>query len=57
MAYLLVLPTILWRVFHSQFWISLARYQTAKSKHIGIEFEQVDRERNWSLEQFRVDRA
>nr|DAD33732.1 TPA_asm: hypothetical protein HUJ06_012583 [Nelumbo nucifera] len=47
----LTFPFLLFRMLHSQIWISLARYQTAKSKHRivhkGIEFEQVDRERNW----------
>ncbi|XP_010255640.1 PREDICTED: protein ECERIFERUM 1-like [Nelumbo nucifera] len=50
-GYLLTFPFLLSRMLHSQLWISLARYQTAKSKHRivhkGIEFEQVDRERNW----------
>nr|DAD33731.1 TPA_asm: hypothetical protein HUJ06_012582 [Nelumbo nucifera] len=48
---LLIFPYLLWRMLHHQAWITLARYQTAKSKHRildrGIEFEQVDRERNW----------
>ncbi|XP_019053089.1 PREDICTED: protein ECERIFERUM 1-like isoform X1 [Nelumbo nucifera] len=48
---LLILPYLLWRLVHHQAWITLARHQTAKSKHRildkGIEFEQVDRERNW----------
>ncbi|KDP28917.1 hypothetical protein JCGZ_14688 [Jatropha curcas] len=38
-------------MLHNQLWISLSRYRTAKgSKRIldrGIEFDQVDRERNW----------
>ncbi|XP_042502463.1 very-long-chain aldehyde decarbonylase GL1-5-like [Macadamia integrifolia] len=48
---LLIFPFLLWRLLHNQLWISLARYHTAKSKHRivdkSIEFEQVDRERNW----------
>ncbi|XP_026409764.1 protein ECERIFERUM 1-like [Papaver somniferum] len=48
---LLVFPYLLWRWIHGQIWITLARFQTARSKHRildkGIEFEQVDRERNW----------
>ncbi|KAI3971382.1 hypothetical protein MKX01_008226 [Papaver californicum] len=48
---LLILPYLLWRWIHGQIWITLARFQTARSKHRildkGIEFEQVDRERNW----------
>ncbi|XP_004302222.1 PREDICTED: protein ECERIFERUM 1-like [Fragaria vesca subsp. vesca] len=48
--YILVLPFLLWRMLHNQIWISLSRYQTAKGKAIidkGLEFEQVDRERDW----------
>ncbi|GAB2290222.1 Very-long-chain aldehyde decarbonylase cer1 [Dionaea muscipula] len=41
----------IWRVIHAQIWISLSRYQTAKGKNRiidkSLEFEQVDRERNW----------
>lgn len=48
---LLVLPLLLWRVVHNQLWISLSRYRTAKGSNRildkSIEFEQVDRERNW----------
>ncbi|KAK9911244.1 hypothetical protein M0R45_035165 [Rubus argutus] len=47
----LILPFLLWRMLHNQIWISLSRYQTAKGKATiidkGLEFEQVDRERNW----------
>lgn len=49
----LILPFLLWRWIHNQIWISLSRFQTARSKHRilhkGIEFEQVDREENWSV--------
>ena len=48
--YILVLPFLLWRMLHNQIWISLSRYQTARGKAIvdkGLEFEQVDRERDW----------
>ncbi|KAJ8616208.1 hypothetical protein MRB53_035580 [Persea americana] len=48
---LLIFPIMLWRWVHDQIWISISRFQTARSKHRilhkGIEFEQVDRERNW----------
>ncbi|XP_042499574.1 very-long-chain aldehyde decarbonylase GL1-4-like isoform X2 [Macadamia integrifolia] len=49
---LYIYPFFLWRMLHSQLWISFARYQTSKTNHRivvdkGIEFEQVDRERNW----------
>ncbi|XVF41380.1 hypothetical protein PTKIN_Ptkin01aG0275800 [Pterospermum kingtungense] len=48
---LLIWPFMLWRMLHNQFWISLSRYRTAKGSNRivdkGIEFEQVDRERNW----------
>ncbi|KAL6633964.1 hypothetical protein ACP70R_026635 [Stipagrostis hirtigluma subsp. patula] len=51
LAFALILPSLLLRMIHNQIWISLARYQTARSKHRivdrGIEFEQVDRERGW----------
>lgn len=50
---LLIFPFMLWRVLHNQIWISLSRFQTARSKHRivqkGIDFEQVDREGNWSV--------
>ncbi|XP_019099871.1 PREDICTED: protein CER1-like 2 isoform X2 [Camelina sativa] len=48
---LLVVAMTVWRIVHSQVWISLSRYQTAKgTKRIlnkSIEFDQVDRERSW----------
>ncbi|KAG6499457.1 hypothetical protein ZIOFF_039245 [Zingiber officinale] len=52
LAYLLILPSLLLRMVHSQVWISISRFQNARSKHHRIvdkslEFEQVDRERNW----------
>ncbi|RWR74619.1 protein ECERIFERUM 1-like protein [Cinnamomum micranthum f. kanehirae] len=51
MLYMLIFPIHLWRWLHSQIWISFARFQTARTKHLivskGIDFEQVDRERNW----------
>ncbi|GJM85547.1 hypothetical protein PR202_ga02008 [Eleusine coracana subsp. coracana] len=51
LAFALILPSLLLRMVHNQIWISIARYQTARSKHRivdrGIEFEQVDRERGW----------
>ncbi|XP_077250811.1 very-long-chain aldehyde decarbonylase GL1-5-like [Tasmannia lanceolata] len=47
----LIFPFLLSRWAHNQIWISLSRFQTGRSKHKivhkGIEFEQVDRERNW----------
>ncbi|KAL6557352.1 Very-long-chain aldehyde decarbonylase cer1 [Orobanche minor] len=50
-SYFLVLPLLLWRMVHNQIWISLSRYRTAKGNNRivdkTIEFEQVDRERNW----------
>ncbi|KAM5554428.1 very-long-chain aldehyde decarbonylase CER1 [Rosa sericea] len=49
--YILVFPLLLWRMLHNQIWISLSRYQTAKGTGTiidkGLEFEQVDRERDW----------
>ncbi|KAB1204060.1 Protein ECERIFERUM 1 [Morella rubra] len=51
LSYLLILPILLWRMLHNQIWISLSRYWTGKFKNSiidkGLEFEQVDRERNW----------
>lgn len=50
---LAIIPFMLSRMLHNQVWISLSRYQTARggvSRRIvdkGIDFEQVDRERNW----------
>ncbi|KAG7643468.1 Fatty acid hydroxylase [Arabidopsis suecica] len=48
---LLIVAVTVWRIVHSQIWISLSRYQTAKgTKRIlnkSIEFDQVDRERTW----------
>lgn len=47
----LIFPFMLWRMVHNQLWISLSRYRTAKGSNRivdkGIEFDQVDRERNW----------
>ncbi|GLT69542.1 hypothetical protein SLA2020_416860 [Shorea laevis] len=49
--YFLIFPFLLVRMLHNQIWISLSRYRTAKGNNRivdkGIEFEQVDRERNW----------
>ncbi|ESQ52415.1 hypothetical protein EUTSA_v10016375mg [Eutrema salsugineum] len=48
---LMVVALMMWRIVHSQVWISFARYQAAKgTKRIvnkSIEFDQVDRERTW----------
>ncbi|KAJ6674418.1 STEROL DESATURASE [Salix viminalis] len=47
----LIFPILLWRALHSQLWISLSRYRTAKGNNRiidkGIEFDQVDRESSW----------
>uniref|UniRef100_M8BDM2 aldehyde oxygenase (deformylating) n=1 Tax=Aegilops tauschii TaxID=37682 RepID=M8BDM2_AEGTA len=49
---LFVLPTLLFRLLYTQLWISVSRHQTARSKHRivskSLDFEQVDRERNWA---------
>jgi aldehyde decarbonylase len=46
-----VLPVLLLRLLYSQVWITVSRHQTARSKHRivnkSLDFEQVDRERNW----------
>ena len=48
-----IFPLMLWRMLHNQLWISLSRYRTAKGSNRivdkSIEFDQVDRERNWSV--------
>ncbi|XP_033517164.1 very-long-chain aldehyde decarbonylase CER1-like [Nicotiana tomentosiformis] len=50
-AYIIILPLLLSRVIHNQIWISLSRYRTTKGDNRildkSIEFDQVDRERNW----------
>ncbi|KAM6590692.1 hypothetical protein CsatA_013297 [Cannabis sativa] len=47
----LVFPYLLLRMFHNQIWISLSRYRSGKGNNRiidkSLEFEQVDRERNW----------
>ncbi|BAT96902.1 Protein ECERIFERUM 1 [Vigna angularis] len=47
----LILPFLVWRMLHNQIWITLSRYRTAKGNgrilDKGLEFEQVDREREW----------
>ena len=52
-VYVLFFPFLLWRILHNQIWISLSRYRTAKGNNRivdkSIEFEQVDRESNWSV--------
>ncbi|KAJ0967534.1 hypothetical protein J5N97_024451 [Dioscorea zingiberensis] len=51
LGYLVIFPSLLVRMVHNQAWISLSRFQNARSKHRildrSIEFDQVDRERNW----------
>lgn len=52
----LIFPFLLSRMLHSQLWISLSRYRTAKGNNRivdkGIEFDQVDRERDWLVHIF-----
>ncbi|CAL5398206.1 unnamed protein product [Camellia sinensis] len=47
----LILPLLISRMLHNQIWISLSRYRTAKGTNRivdkTVEFDQVDRERNW----------
>ncbi|XP_042028633.1 very-long-chain aldehyde decarbonylase CER1-like [Salvia splendens] len=47
----IIFPFLLSRILHNQLWISYSRYRTAKGTNRivdkNIEFEQVDRERNW----------
>ncbi|XP_072965047.1 very-long-chain aldehyde decarbonylase GL1-6-like [Typha angustifolia] len=46
-----IFPTLLLRLLLGQLWISISRYHTAKNKHKivdkSLDFDQVDRERNW----------
>ncbi|KAI4353102.1 hypothetical protein L6164_002076 [Bauhinia variegata] len=46
-----IFPLLVSRMIHNQIWITLSRYRTAKGNNRivdkGIEFDQVDRERNW----------
>ncbi|MFQ6664382.1 hypothetical protein Gotur_031515, partial [Gossypium turneri] len=48
---LALFQSMLWRMLHNQLWISLSRYRIAKGTNKivdkGIEFDQVDRERDW----------
>ena len=48
-----ILPFLLWRMLHNQIWISISRYRTAKGNNLlvdkSLQFEQVDREQNWSV--------
>ncbi|XP_040372439.1 very-long-chain aldehyde decarbonylase CER1 isoform X2 [Rosa chinensis] len=50
LSYFLIFPFMLFRMLHNQLWISLSRYKTSKGSgriiDKGLEFEQVDRERN-----------
>ncbi|XP_073045287.1 very-long-chain aldehyde decarbonylase CER1-like [Primulina eburnea] len=51
LSHFLIFPYLLLRMLHNQIWITLSRYRTAKGNNRivdkTIEFEQVDRERNW----------
>ncbi|KAH6789638.1 Fatty acid hydroxylase superfamily [Perilla frutescens var. frutescens] len=51
LSQLLIFPFLLIRMLHNQLWISYSRYRTAKGANRivdkNIEFDQVDRERNW----------
>lgn len=51
LGYVAILPSLLLRALHNQAWITASRLQSARGRRQvvdrGIEFEQVDRERNW----------
>ena len=59
--YFLIFPFLLMRMLHNQIWISISRYRNAKGKNRivdkGLEFEQVDRESNWSVKLVSLDRS
>ncbi|XP_020083972.1 protein ECERIFERUM 1-like [Ananas comosus] len=50
-SYIIIFPSLLLRMIHNQLWISLSRFQNARSRRRivdrSIDFAQVDRERNW----------
>ncbi|CAN4077069.1 unnamed protein product [Withania somnifera] len=50
-GHFIIFPFLLFRMLHNQIWISLSRYKTATGDNRivdkSIEFDQVDRERNW----------
>ncbi|KAL9228797.1 hypothetical protein vseg_004337 [Gypsophila vaccaria] len=50
-SYILISLLMVSRMLHNQIWISISRYRTAKGNNLivdkSIDFEQVDRERNW----------
>ncbi|KAK4355036.1 hypothetical protein RND71_027230 [Anisodus tanguticus] len=50
-GYIIIFPLLVSRIIHSQIWISISRYRTAKGNNRivdrSIEFDQVDRESNW----------
>lgn len=51
LGYVAILPSMLLRALHDQAWITVSRLYNARGKRQivdrGIEFDQVDRERNW----------
>ncbi|KAL9262508.1 Very-long-chain aldehyde decarbonylase GL1-5-like protein [Drosera capensis] len=50
-TYLFIFPLLIWRVIHNQMWATFARHRIAQGNNIlvekGLEFEQVDAERDW----------
>ncbi|KAG0549341.1 hypothetical protein BDA96_01G247300 [Sorghum bicolor] len=51
LGYMAIFPSLLLRMLQNQVWITVSRLQNARGRRQivdrGIEFEQVDRERNW----------
>lgn len=51
LGYIAILPSMLLRTLHNQAWITVSRLHSARGRRQivdrGIEFDQVDRERNW----------
>ncbi|XP_048434515.1 very-long-chain aldehyde decarbonylase CER1-like [Pyrus x bretschneideri] len=50
-TYFFIFPLMIWRMIHNQIWITLSRHRIANGNgrilDKGLEFDQVDRERNW----------
>lgn len=58
LGYIAILPSLLLRMLHNQAWITISRLQNARGRRQivrrGIEFDQVDRERNWYAKHHKI---